>query len=159
MSALAGRLAVDDLAGDGVWLVTLEGEHDICTALRIEDETRDVWPSCSLMVVDLSAATFIDASLVNWLLRTRSRLAEDGHHALRIVRGPLGGAVGLVFEILRLDEEFACYRTREDALSRLPPIAEPPVARHARHARGRVPHSRSPSLRVRVETNDRRMVE
>jgi anti-anti-sigma factor len=159
MSALAGRLVVDDREGAGVWLVTLEGEHDISTVLRIEDETRDVWPSCSLLVVDLSAVSFIDASVINWLLRTRRRLAEDGHHALRIVRGTPGGAVERVFEILTLDEEFACYRTQQEALSQLPTIAKAPVERHASHARKHVTHSRSPSHPPMIDTRTRGMVE
>lgn len=159
MSAFAGISAVDDRHGDGIWLVTLEGEHDIFTVLLIEQQTRDVWPSCSLVVVDLSAVSFVDASVVNWLLRARSRLAADGHHALRIVRGSPGGAVGRVFEILRLDQEFACYQTREDALSRLPPIARAPVGRHARHVRQHVTQSRSPSIRATIVPDDGQTVE
>lgn len=155
MRALAGGFAVDREA-DGIWLLTLDGEHDISTVPRIERETREVWPSCGLMVVDLSAVSFIDGSVVNWLLRTRGRLAEDGRHALRIVRGPPEGAVARVFEILRLDQEFACYRTREDALLRLPPLGRPPVGRHARQVRER---SRSTSPQARIGANDRGLME
>jgi anti-anti-sigma factor len=102
---------------EGTWLIAIEGEHDISTTPLLEQQMSSVWSRCTVAVVDLSEAAFIDSSMINWLLRTRSALAATGQHALRIVHGPPGGIVQRLFELTSLHDQVPCYPTRQDALA------------------------------------------
>jgi anti-anti-sigma regulatory factor len=114
----AGSVQVTHYDNNGTWVIALTGEHDLATSPLVDAQTSNVWPHCSIAIVDLSAATFIDSSVVNWLVRTRRTLeAQGSSDAVRIVRDPRGNAVNLVFDALALREEFACYATTRDAVA------------------------------------------
>ena len=113
-----GTITVTPQDGNGTWLVELAGEHDISTAPLVEQLTSRVWPACTLAVVDLSEVTFIDCSVLNWLVRTRSTLAETtGGQALRIFWGPPGSLGERIFKLVWLRDELPFYATRADALA------------------------------------------
>jgi anti-anti-sigma factor len=57
--------------------VVLGGEHDLASAPRLQKTLDDSLQSCSHLVVDLTAAEFIDSTILNVLVRTRNR-AHDG---------------------------------------------------------------------------------
>lgn len=60
-------------------ILAIGGEHDISTieglSLLFADAIGD---GADPLVVDLSAVSFMDASVVGMLVRTRARMAEDG---------------------------------------------------------------------------------
>jgi anti-anti-sigma factor len=118
----AGRVTVDHCDKNGTWLITLEGEHDLSTEPLIGQQTSEVLPQCSLVVVDVSQTTFVDSSVVNWIMRTRDTLDAPGGRALRLVAGPRSPA-GRLLDILGLRSVLACYATREEALADVPPSA------------------------------------
>ena len=119
-----GTVTVTHYDSNGTWLIALEGDHDMSTTPLLEQQTSDVWPLCSLAVVDLGRATFIDCSTINWLLRTRGALTRPGHDVLRIVQGPRGSAAARIFDLLRPRDVFAFYPTRQDALAHTAAIPE-----------------------------------
>ena len=119
-----GTVTVTHYDSNGTWLIALEGDHDMSTTPLLEQQTSDVWPLCNLAVVDLGGATFIDCSTISWLLRTRGALTQPGRDVLRIVQGPRGGAAARMFNLLRPQDVFACYPTRQDALAHTSAIPE-----------------------------------
>jgi hypothetical protein len=122
----SGSVSVSHYDSNGTWLIALEGDHDLSTTPLLEQQTSGVWPHCTLAVVDLSMATFIDCSVINWLLRIRNAPAAAGHYAVRIVQGPPGSAAARMCSILGLRDTLAWYPTRQDALAER--AADPDIA-------------------------------
>jgi hypothetical protein len=121
MSEAIGDVRVTHHDSNGTWIIALAGEHDLATSSLIDALTVDVWPRCSVALVDLRAATFIDSSLINWLVRVRRTLEAQGNgDAVRIVEGAQGSAVNLVFDALALRDDFACYATPQAAVAQAP---------------------------------------
>ncbi len=58
--------------------VVLGGEHDLASAPLLQKTLDDSLRSCSHLVVDLSAAEFIDSAILNVLVRTRNRARDGG---------------------------------------------------------------------------------
>ncbi len=102
-------------AGNGTWLVTLSGEHDLTTMPLLERRTRHVWPHCRVAVIDLGAVTFMDSTMVTWLLGVESALEAGEGFTLSLVEGPPGGAAARLFARIRMSHVLACYPTRRAA--------------------------------------------
>jgi anti-anti-sigma factor len=67
-------------------VVALGGEHDLASAAELEqtlDRCLDVYPH---LIVDVSAADYIDSSTIGVLLRARRR-AEEEEHRFNVVLG------------------------------------------------------------------------
>ena len=62
----------------GTAQVVLGGEHDLASAPRLQKTLDDSLRSCSHLVVDLTAAEFIDSTTLNVLVRTRNRAYDGG---------------------------------------------------------------------------------
>ena len=60
-------------------MIALDGEHDGSTTPFLNQRTYTVWRRCDRVIVDLTAATFVDSSVIDWLLRTRQVLRTTGH--------------------------------------------------------------------------------
>lgn len=97
-----GGIASTCLDGEGTWVIALTGEHDGSTTPFLDRRTYGVWRRCDLVIVDLSAATLVDSSVVGWLLRTRQALRTTGHHGLRIVTGPPGSVASRLLRLVVL---------------------------------------------------------
>jgi anti-anti-sigma regulatory factor len=142
--AAVGTVAVTKLDDGGTWLIALQGEHDISTTPCLERQTSGVWPLCTVAVVDLSDAAFIDCSVINWLLRTAQALEATGHQASCVVEGPPSCFARRVLDIVCLRHVLACYPTREDALAdaehahRVPSVRRSPSSEWSR----RITHER-----------------
>src|SRR4051812_49498030 len=97
----ANPIVLDESAGDVV-VVVVEGEHDIYTAPTLRERLEEALSHGGGIVVDLTAATFVDSSVLGALLdarrraRVRPRLrrlrrrdrrarraADPGHHTSR----------------------------------------------------------------------------
>lgn len=122
---------------NGTWIIALDGEHDISTTPALDEQISRLLPHCTVAVVDLSSTTFIDASVIGWLMRTRGALAT-GNNALSIVQGSPGGVADRIVGILRLNAEVPVYSTRKDALAHGCEIRTPanPVCETLRETRG-----------------------
>ena len=62
----------------GVALIALRGEHDLATAPDLQQTVNDAFANCSHLIIDLSAAEFIDSSIIRVLLSTKRRADEAG---------------------------------------------------------------------------------
>ena len=69
-------IVLDD-AGDVV-VVVVEGEHDIYTAPTLRERLDEAIGRGGGVVVDLTAATFVDSSVLGALLDARRRALEAG---------------------------------------------------------------------------------
>lgn len=135
MTQTRGSVRVTHVDHNGTWLIALEGEHDIATTSLLDKQTRGVWSHCSVAVVDLSEATFIDCSVVGWIFRARGKLNADagGDARLRLVKGQPNSSVQRVVDLLQLDQQFPCFPTSRDALAE---PASPGLRSEERHAPG-----------------------
>ena len=130
-AAAIGSVAVSPQDADGAWLIALEGEHGPSTAALLEQATIGLWQRCTLAVVDLSAAAFIDTTVINWLMNAKHKLEASSGGTLGIVEGPPASFAARLFGQLSLRDVLACYPTRQDALAQaraptaLGPWAEP----------------------------------
>src|SRR5215203_4415114 len=66
----ANAIVLDDTAGD-VIVVVVEGEHDIYTAPTLRERLDEALARGGGIVVDLTAATFVDSSVLGALLDAR----------------------------------------------------------------------------------------
>jgi anti-anti-sigma factor len=76
----ANPIVLDETAGDVV-VVVVEGEHDIYTAPTLRDRLDEALARGGGVVVDLTAATFVDSSVLGALLDARRRAldAQQGY--------------------------------------------------------------------------------
>ena len=93
--------------------------------MLLEEQTRAIWPLCTVAVLDLSEATFIDSGVIRWLVSVERELAEVGAFTLSIVEGPSGTVTDRLFGLLRMRYAVDCYATREDALAQTRPLKRP----------------------------------
>jgi anti-anti-sigma factor len=117
MSGEHGTLRIDHVDRNGTWLIALEGEHDTFTVDQFDAQTAAIWPNCSRAIVDLSTATFIDSTVLSWLLHARSRVAagENGGN-VAIVESP-GCFASRLLDITGLRDTFVCFPSRTAALA------------------------------------------
>lgn len=112
----ARTIALDDRHGD-VLLVLVRGEHDIYTAPKLRDQldaALDVNPKG--LVVDLSAATFLDSSILGALLEARRQALEGGlNFVVNLGEDPEPG-VQRILEITGLVPVFPVVRSDDEAL-------------------------------------------
>jgi anti-anti-sigma regulatory factor len=113
----AGSVAVSPQDADGAWLIVLEGEHDLSTAALLQQATVGLWHRCTVAVIDLSGADFIDTTVINWLMYAKRMLQASGSGALGIVEGPPASPAARLFRLLGLCDVVACFPTRQDALA------------------------------------------
>lgn len=73
----ANPILLEDAAGDVV-VVVVEGEHDIYTAPALRERLDEALGKGGGMVVDLTAATFVDSSVLGALLDARRRALDGG---------------------------------------------------------------------------------
>jgi anti-sigma B factor antagonist len=117
----ARTIALDDSHGD-VLVVVVRGEHDIYTAPALRDrleqaldEQRDGGTPTGV-VVDLSAATFLDSSILGALLEARRQAhAAAVGYVVCLGEDPEPG-VQRILEITGLVPVFPVVRSREEAL-------------------------------------------
>ena len=104
-------------------VVSAEGEVDIATAPRFEEELcKAVELEARRVVVDLTATTFFDSSAIHALLSGAARLQRSGAQVCVVCNDP---NIRRLFEITRVDRMLQVHATIEQATgSRL-------FARHA----------------------------
>ena len=68
---------------------TLQGEHDLSTAPGIRDELERVFDAGSAVVVDLSAVTFMDSSVLNAILYGSDRAQQHEAHRFAVAFRPV----------------------------------------------------------------------
>src|SRR3954449_5859126 len=96
-------IVLDDTAGD-VIVVVVEGEHDIYTAPTLRERLDEALGRAGGIVVDLTAATFVDSSLLGGRLRWfgSKPLAEAGARSGELADRQLPRAVAARPELFAL---------------------------------------------------------
>ena len=113
----ARTIVLDDTHGD-VLRVVVRGEHDIYTAPALRDRLDEaIGASPAGIVVDLSAATFLDSSILGALLEARRQALERRlGYVVCLGETPEPG-VARILEITGLVPVFPVIRSPEEALS------------------------------------------
>jgi hypothetical protein len=101
----SGVVAVHDLTEPPVRIVELCGEHDLATL----PDVRQALIHVRSLVVDLSAATFIDSGVVGALLRA-------ARETCLVVVAPVGSRPRNVLDFLRAGDLVSIVDEREAAL-------------------------------------------
>ena len=96
-------------------IVELVGEHDVSTVASLADALGRIGPE-EARVVDLSAATFIDSSILTALVSAASR---DGGSAATVVVAPPGSAAARLFELTQAATVMPIYESADAALARV----------------------------------------
>ena len=104
--------------GSGVEIVILSGEHDLGTVPRVRDSLGAAASEGKAILVDLSAATFVDSSILGALLEAR-RAALEHDRGFAVACGGEAEPVRRVLEITGLADELPVHESREAALAAL----------------------------------------
>jgi anti-sigma B factor antagonist len=89
---------IDVQSRAGVWVISLHGEHDISTQPSLREQLRHVRAAGGPIVVDLSAAGFVDSTVVGALLEC----VGDGPPVSAVA--PPGSAARRVADLVRLGD-------------------------------------------------------
>ena len=107
----------------GTVVLVVRGEADLHSAPELRSRIGDVLDRhLTSMVIDLSAVTFVDSTMLGVLLGALKRMrAADGEMRVVIARRE----IRRLFEITLLDQVFSLDSTREEALAALEPSPAP----------------------------------
>ena len=111
--------AWDEQIDDSTHVVAVRGEIDLFTAPEFKSRIHEaIDAGRDLVVVDLSAATFIDSSSLGVLIAAHRRMTMHGGRLVVACDVP---TVMNTFKITGLDSVLEMARTREEALNSPPP--------------------------------------
>jgi anti-sigma B factor antagonist len=99
---------------DGCTVVTAAGEIDICTSPRLREAMTAAVETDRLILVDLSAVTFLDSTGIGVLLGIQKKIATS-HQSIHLV-GP-NRLVAKVLRITRIDETIPVHANLDAAFS------------------------------------------
>jgi anti-anti-sigma factor len=100
---------------EGVRVVTVAGELDISNVGALEDATFDLPNKALGIVLDLSAATYIDSATLGLLFKLHRDLKRRGQ-ALRVVCPP-GSSAQRVLELTAFERETPPEEDRDAAIA------------------------------------------
>lgn len=110
------RIHLDVVAADIV-AIGLEGEFDMDNAALIGRETEHALDQGKHLILDLSAATFIDTTVINLLYRTHAAATRYGRVAvLQLARGAV---VDRVLQFSGIEKAMSRSHNRETAIKRI----------------------------------------
>jgi anti-sigma B factor antagonist len=99
-------------SGEGIFVVSLAGEHDLYTAPRVQEALRSVIADgARTIVVDLTETTFLDSTMLHLLLSARKELGDGGR--LQLVTDD--ATLKRVFQVAGVDRFFHFYPSRRAA--------------------------------------------
>ena len=78
-----------------VWVLVLQGDHDLSTAPRLVDELDQAFKANAPVIVDLADVRFLDSAILNALLGARERALarREGSFVLVAPPGSFAGRV------------------------------------------------------------------
>ncbi|MEJ7891962.1 MAG: STAS domain-containing protein [Solirubrobacteraceae bacterium] len=113
----ARTIVLDDSHGD-VLVVVVRGEHDIYTAPTLRERLDEALAAGPVgVVVDLSAATFLDSSILGALLEARRQALERGTGYVVCLGEEPEPGVARILEITGLVPVFPVVRSRDEAMT------------------------------------------
>jgi anti-sigma B factor antagonist len=100
----------------GLAVIRLEGEHDLTTAPELRTQIGECQDEGGV-VLDLSASTFIDSSILAVLVDAHRTAAENGgRFAIQIGEHP-GQGVHRILEITGVNEQLEVHTRMADAVA------------------------------------------
>src|SRR4051795_12097208 len=111
----ANPIVLDESVEDVV-VVVVEGEHDIYTAPTLRDRLDEALGRGGGIVVDLTAATFVDSSVLGALLDARRRALESSQGFIVCVGDTVEPGVQRILDITGLVPVLPVMRGREEAI-------------------------------------------
>ena len=98
---------------DGAWIVSLHGEHDLATVAAVREQLADARIADGVVVVDLTAATFIDSSVMSALFEA---YRADVPPRLRFI-APSETPPRRLFDFVGFETAIPIFDRLEDALA------------------------------------------
>src|SRR3954462_14802283 len=111
----AEPIRLGDSPGDVV-IVVVEGEHDIYTAPTLRERLDEALGRGGGIVVDLTAATFVDSSVLGALLDARRRAIEAGQGYVVCVGDAVEPGVQRILDITGLVPVLPVLQGRDEAI-------------------------------------------
>ncbi len=114
--------SIDVTRQEQAWVLTVEGEHDLTTVNLLDEQMTRVAAPAASVVIDLSAATFIDGRVVAWLVRWSERAGRPELLHLSMAVGHEGSFTTRLLDLLRRLEligPMPVVETRAEALASL----------------------------------------
>ena len=115
MASYAPGIVTVDRVGPSSWIVALQGEHDLTNSYRLRAELAAIFAQATEVIVDLSAATFIDSSIVKELVAAQEQVDGVSTEQLAVV-APKDGFPRRVLDLLQTHGVLRICDDREDAL-------------------------------------------
>src|SRR3954465_10643708 len=112
----ANPILLDDSAGDVV-VVVVEGAPDTYTAPTLRERLEESLGRGGGIVVDLTAATFVDSSVLGALLDARRRAIEAGQGYVVCVGEGVGPGVQRILDIPGLVPVLPVLQGRDEAIA------------------------------------------
>jgi anti-sigma B factor antagonist len=107
-------------------VLILRGEHDLSTQTSLQGRIDQALDAGKSVVVDLSAAEFIDSTVLAAILHGQRRAADgyDGR-GLAIVAPPGAAFVTRMLSLVHIDDQVEVHRSRDSAVASLQRAAHP----------------------------------
>ena len=116
MAVLNFHIEDEPLHGD-LMLIKLQGEVDLYAAPDLKDHVNNaIEGGKTLLILDLSEATFIDSTTLGILVSGMKRLRPRGGRLAVLCPDP---TMAKIFDITGLNRMFSVHETREDAIAAL----------------------------------------
>ena len=115
MASYAPGIVTVDRVGPSSWIVALQGEHDLTNSDRLRAELATIFAQGTAVILDLSAATFIDSSIVKELIAAQERVDGVSTEQLAVV-APKDGFPRRVLDLLQTYRVLHICEDRHDAL-------------------------------------------
>jgi anti-anti-sigma factor len=117
MTQTASFALHEDAPGDGTFVIAVEGEADMATAVKFNESFFSAVRSGTRRVVaDLSEVTFIDTTMLNALVVGHRRMTRDQGEFAVVCDG---ARVQRILDITGLGQILDVFRSREDALAHI----------------------------------------
>ena len=97
-------------------VVSLSGEHDVSTSRELDAALCNAIDTGSGVIVDLTAASYIDSSILGVLIRAHDVADALGKEGLAVVAPPSSAAARL-FDLVGADETLAIFASGDQALA------------------------------------------
>jgi anti-anti-sigma factor len=102
--------------GASVWLVELDGEHDVSTVADLRRAIHEIFATGSCLVVDVSGAVFVDSSVLGELIRASDQVKASGDERLAVVARS-GSKAACLFDLAGVDDTwFRRFESNTDAI-------------------------------------------
>ena len=101
---------------EGLAVLSVNGEHDLSTASELRRRLNALISTGESLVVDLSATSFIDSSILGVILSARGRAVEAGL-GFEVAQGDCSQTVARVLEVTGLRTQLPVHPTVAEAVS------------------------------------------